>query len=125
MKAATALALVFVLIGGLGCAPAGPRPERLDGWVGVATRQSVRDELGAPMLSMPGAEGSTAWTYRYWSEAVVQDATGPTNDTCWEYVLVFDDRGILQRWSRRRCDELGDPIERARERATGDPNRGP
>jgi hypothetical protein len=124
-KAGTVIAVFIVMIGGLACAPAGPSPKRLDGWVGISTRESVRQELGAPSLSMPLADGGAEWTYQYWSEAVIQDAAGPSNESCWEYVLVFDDQGILREWTRRRCGELGDPVERARERATGDPERRP
>ena len=124
-KAATSLALACVVIGGLACAPAGPNPSKLDHWVGVSTRESVREELGTPSLIMPRADGGTEWTYQYASRAVVHDATRPANQSCWEYVLVFDDEGILRTWERQRCSELGDPLERARERATGDRDRGP
>jgi hypothetical protein len=124
-KAATSLALACVAIVGLACAPTGPNPSTLNRWVGVSTRESVRQELGAPTQTLPRADGGAEWTYRYSSRAVVHDATRPANQSCWEYVLVFDDEGILRTWERQRCSELGDPLERARERATGERDRGP
>lgn len=118
------IALAGVVLASLACGPHPPSHEMLDGWVGEATRETVKEELGMPSMSLPLADGTTEWLYRVGYEAVLQDNMGSANEVCWRYTFTFDTDGVLEQWRRERCQSSADPLERIREESGRDDSGG-
>jgi hypothetical protein len=86
----------------------------LDGWIGHADRATVQGELGLPSMSLPLADGTTEWRYRFGYDAIMEDGVGAANEVCWHYTFTFDDRDVLRDWRRERCQSSADPLKRIR-----------
>jgi hypothetical protein len=71
-------------------------PAKLDKWMGVATKEVVRADLGAPTMGLPAGGGYTQWVYRF---------TDEEDDDCVEYLLRFDGENVLRDWKRQRCEK--------------------
>lgn len=67
-----------------------------------ATQQEVRDRLGPPLWIVPQSAGETVWVYQ-----ITQREKGGNNILditgywCDEYVLTFDQRGVLRHWGHK------------------------
>lgn len=82
----------------LGCALFIPKETRyLEGAQGRATQEEVRQQLGPPMFTETQA-GATIWVYQV-REHQPGSRVVVTGAWCDEYVLTFDDRAVLQRWT--------------------------
>ena len=94
---------LLVLATGLGCGSRNvtvsietgpPLPGKLDRWVGVASKDIIKEELGSPSMSLPAGGGQARWDYEF-SEG---------DEYCWDYSLMFDADGVLRGWERQRCE---------------------
>ncbi len=84
----------------LGCALFIPKETRyLEGVQGRATQDEVRQQLGAPKFTETQAE-ATIWVYQV-RKHQPGDRVVVAGAWCDEYVLTFDDRAVLQRWTHR------------------------
>jgi hypothetical protein len=69
---------------------------------GRATQQEVRDRLGPPLWIVPGNAGDMTWVYQ-----ITQREKGGNNILdivgywCDEYVLTFDQSGVLRHWENK------------------------
>ena len=67
-----------------------------------ATQQEVRDRLGPPLWIVPGSVSDTTWVYQ-----ITQREKGGNNILdivgywCDEYVLTFDQSGVLRHWENK------------------------
>jgi hypothetical protein len=67
-----------------------------------ATHQDVRDRLGPPPWTVPRSAGETTWVYQ-----MTQREKGGNNILdivgywCDEYVLTFDQSGVLRHWENK------------------------
>jgi hypothetical protein len=67
-----------------------------------ATHQDVRDRLGPPLWIVPRSAGETVWVYQ-----ITQREKGGNNILdvvgywCDEYVLTFDQSGVLRHWENK------------------------
>lgn len=94
--------LLRALGGGLliitGCALALPKEQRyLRSAQGYAMQEDIQRELGPP-AHVAARAGETVWVYRVRGEQTGSRMTA-SGVWCDEYVLVFDDRGVLRRWT--------------------------
>ena len=108
-------ALVALVFGVCTCGPYPPSHGMLDDWVGAATKATVKAELGLPSLSLPLADGTTEWRYRFGYDAILEDGVGSANEVCWYYRFTFDSSDVLRSWSRERCQSAADPLKRIHE----------
>lgn len=66
------------------------------------TQQAVRDRLGPPLWIVPRSAGETVWVYQ-----ITQREKGGNNILdivgfwCDEYVLTFDQQGVLRHWEHK------------------------
>ena len=66
------------------------------------TQQAVRDRLGPPLWIVPRSAGETTWVYQ-----MTQREKGGNNILdivgfwCDEYVLTFDQQGVLRHWEHK------------------------
>lgn len=82
------------------CALALPKEQQyLRSAQGHATQEDVRRELGLP-ASVEARAGETVWVYQVRGEQTGSRMTA-SGVWCDEYVLVFDDRGVLRRWTHK------------------------
>jgi hypothetical protein len=67
-----------------------------------ATQQEIRDRLGPPLWIVPRSAGETTWVYQ-----MTQREKGGNNILdivgywCDEYVLTFDQSGVLRHWENK------------------------
>ncbi|MEW6544961.1 MAG: hypothetical protein AB1411_15300 [Nitrospirota bacterium] len=67
-----------------------------------ATREEVRQRLGAPKLVAATKDGEPIWVYQiYYEDPSSQNKWGAPGTWCDEYVLTFDKQGILRRWTHK------------------------
>ena len=78
-------------------------PERqllLEEEVDHATKEQVVAGFGSPIYVGRLRDGREVWTYR-------ESGAGYSRELgvgfCREYVLTFDEQGILRRWERQAC----------------------
>ncbi len=89
--------LMLVMVG---CTVFIPKETRyLEGAQGRATQDEVRQELGPPQFTETQA-GTTIWVYQV-RQQEPGGRTVVTGAWCDEYVLAFDGRAVLQRWTHR------------------------
>ncbi len=124
-RSALASALVALVFGVCACGPHPPSHGMLDDWVGVATKATVKEELGLPSMSLPLADGTTEWKYWFGYDAILEDGVGPVNEVCWHYRLTFDSSDVLRSWDRERCQSSADPLKRIRDQTDEDGGRSP
>lgn len=78
------------------------RVEYLQEVEGKATQDQIAQRLGAPRAGHKLNNGGEVWTYEYCSSEVYGNAYGVYGGgDCTEYVLTFDERGILRHWVRQ------------------------
>jgi hypothetical protein len=116
-KSVLVVAALAVWLSVCSCGPHPPSHDLLRGWVGNADKATVKAELGLPSMSLPLADGTTEWRYRFGYDALMEDGVGPANEVCWHYTLTFDRNDVLQNWSRERCRGRADPLRQVRDRA--------
>ncbi len=69
---------------------------------GRATQEEVRQRLGAPHLMASTKAGESVWVYEIYAiEPGGQNTWVAMGSWCDEYVLTFDDRGILRAWTHK------------------------
>lgn len=69
---------------------------------GHATQQDVRDRLGSPLWTARQQDGETVWIYQMTQrEKGGNNIIDITGFWCDEYVLIFDQRAILQHWTHK------------------------
>jgi hypothetical protein len=73
------------------CAPW--RVEYLRGSVNRATQDEITRRLGPPQAARELANGETVWRYQSYQGDLL----------CLEYILRFDQAGILRQWTRQGC----------------------
>jgi outer membrane protein assembly factor BamE (lipoprotein component of BamABCDE complex) len=67
-----------------------------------ATKQEVRQHLGKPMFVAATQTGESVWVYQVREpEKGGNDSSTFVGSWCDEYVLTFDKRGILRRWTHQ------------------------
>jgi hypothetical protein len=67
-----------------------------------ATQEDVRQRLGAPHMAVTTEEGNPIWVYQvYTQDPGTQNQWGTPGTWCDEYVLTFDRKGILRRWTHK------------------------
>ena len=67
-----------------------------------ATEVEVRQHLGLPRLVTETKADEAIWVYEvYEKEAGSQQSWASTGSWCDEYVLTFDKKGILRRWTHK------------------------
>jgi hypothetical protein len=67
-----------------------------------ATQQEVRGHLGKPVWAGSLRAGETVWLYQIREpEMGGNDSSTITGSWCDEYVLTFDAKGVLRRWTHR------------------------
>jgi len=64
-----------------------------------ATQEEIKQELGSPLFASAQA-GETVWVYQVREEQSGSRMTAP-GLWCDEYVLTFDDKGVLQQWTHK------------------------
>lgn len=124
-RLASVFALAGLVFGACACGPHPPSHSMLDGWVGAATKATVKEEFGLPSMALSLADGTTEWRYWFGYDAVLEDGVGSANEVCWHYVLTFDKEGVLRRWQRERCQSGADPLDRIHEQTDEDAGRYP
>ena len=72
----------------------------LDSVRGRATQAEVRQALGAPQTVRHTEGGASLWVYERREQQAGNRFTAP-GAWCEEYVISFDDKGILQGWKPR------------------------
>jgi len=65
-----------------------------------ATQEEVRQQLGQPKLTTAMPTGESVWLYEVREEEPGSRWTS-TGLWCAEYVLTFDNRGVLRRWTHK------------------------
>lgn len=67
---------------------------------GRASQDDVVQNLGIPLLKTSDSEGREMWVYQFREQ---DPGIGWTSTGLWcdEYVLIFDDRLILRRWTHK------------------------
>ncbi len=65
-----------------------------------ATQEEIRQQLGAPTLSVATQTGESVWVYQIRTQQPGNRVTAP-GMWCDEYVLTFDSQAVLRRWTRR------------------------
>jgi hypothetical protein len=82
----------------ISCTPA------LDRWLTDATDQATQADvqygLGEPSDKMAVDGGGEIWSYRM-SHASYAGAAG--SNSCFKYLLTFDDQKTLRKWEVQRC----------------------
>lgn len=83
-----------------GCALFIPKETRyLEGARGRATQDEVRQQLGSPKFTETQA-GGAIWVYQVHEHFSGARSLAP-GAWCDEYVLTFDNRAVLQRWTHK------------------------
>lgn len=67
---------------------------------GRATQSEVRQNLGPPALTKAGPGGEHVWVYQIREQQPGNRITS-TGMWCDEYVLTFDSRAVLKKWSHQ------------------------
>ena len=84
-----------------GCVLVLPKETRyLHSAQGRASQEEVAQTLGRPLMTTIGPEGDAVWVYQIREEEPGNRWTS-TGLWCDEYVLTFDDRSILRRWTHK------------------------
>ena len=65
-----------------------------------ATQEEIRQQLGPPAISASDREGQSVWVYQVRGQQP-GNRMSPTGSWCDEYVLTFDGRRVLRRWTHR------------------------
>jgi outer membrane protein assembly factor BamE (lipoprotein component of BamABCDE complex) len=69
---------------------------------GKATQQEVREKLGAPHLTATSRQGDPVWVYDvYFTDTTAQNSWGAPGTWCDEYVLTFDQKGLLSGYTHK------------------------
>jgi hypothetical protein len=98
MRGRGLLPVIGVVLVMVGCTLFVPKETRyLHRAQGRATQAEIRQQLGPPMFTDRQA-GETIWVYQVREQQAGGRALGP-GTWCDEYVLAFDDRAVLQRWT--------------------------
>lgn len=63
------------------------------------TQDEIKQELGSPLFASARA-GETVWVYQIREEQSGSRITAP-GVWCDEYVLTFDDKGVLRQWTHK------------------------
>lgn len=72
--------------------------------VNHAGQEEVAQRFGSPHNVTAANAGGSEWIYRYRGSAIGPMGGFDIGDaSCREYVLTFDHRGTLRRWTRRPC----------------------
>lgn len=74
-----------------------------------ATQEEVKARLGPPAAIKADPAGESSWVYQIRQEQSGSRMTAP-GMWCDEYVLTFDEQGILRRWTHRSQFNGGDPM---------------
>jgi hypothetical protein len=86
----------WVIALGIGLSLTACTPSRMS-YLREAVNQATQDEitttLGPPQAARVLANGETVWRYESYQGDLL----------CLEYVLRFDQAGILRHWTRQRC----------------------
>lgn len=101
-----------ILVGVLGCALFIPKETLyLRSVQDRATQEEVRQQLGAPVLTASSQEGGTIWVYHVvQQEAGSQNTWATMGSWCDEYVLTFDEQGILRHWTNKSEPHGGETV---------------
>lgn len=76
--------------------------------VNKATQDDVRQRFGKPTLTRTLGDGGSEWLYhsfagKFYTE-IVEGKVAGKNPDCSEYLLTFDERGVLTDWEQQDCD---------------------
>lgn len=94
--------LSSVLVGLIACTPW--EVTYLEKAVDHATQAEVTDRFGSSHATKALSTGGSEWTYQYRGSAVGPMGGIDTGSvSCREYILTFDQKGILRNWKRQRC----------------------
>ncbi len=94
------LPFCWLMLAVLGCTLFVPKETRyLEGAQGRATQDEVQEQLGPPTFTETQA-GATIWVYQV-RQQEPGGRTVVTGAWCDEYVLTFDGRTVLQRWTHK------------------------
>ena len=67
-----------------------------------ATQEEIQQRLGQPWVTTMTPMGEAVWVYDvYQIEPGSQQSWAATGSWCDEYVLTFDKRGVLRRWTHQ------------------------
>ncbi len=100
MKGFAPVSLIIAVILS-GCVLVLPKESRyLRSAEGRASQDDVVQNLGMPLLKTRDSEGKEMWVYQFREQ---DPGIGWTSTGLWcdEYVLIFDDRAILRRWTHK------------------------
>src|SRR5215475_10657631 len=101
MKTRDIVTFFSLLIFAVGCAGFIPKETRyLESAQDRATQEEVRQELGAPTLTLSNDKGEVLWVYHVREQQPGNRITAP-GMWCDEYVLMFDQQAILRQWTHR------------------------
>jgi len=101
MKAHVAVSFLGLVVLSLGCSVAVPKETRyLQSATDHATQEEVRQQLGAPTLTVSNDKGDVIWVYQVRGQQPGNRVTAP-GMWCDEYVLTFDEQTILRQWTHR------------------------
>jgi hypothetical protein len=67
---------------------------------GRASQREVEQHLGAPVYRGKSPDGQQVWVYHV-RELQPGNRTTPTGAWCDEYLVRFDDRGVVKDWAHR------------------------
>lgn len=98
MKINWSIGILTIVIMATGCSHFQNRKAAyLDSVKGRATQAEVRQELGAPNATRQSEDGETIWVYEMREEQPGNRFTA-TGMWCEEYLVIFDDKAVFQRW---------------------------
>jgi hypothetical protein len=101
MKTSLFIAVALLVLATAGCTPW--RAKYLAEANGKASQDTVAQRLGAPRSTYKLKSGGEVWSYEY-CKGTVAGSDGNIHGVtrCDNYVLTFDERGILQNWERQK-----------------------
>ncbi|MEW6544965.1 MAG: hypothetical protein AB1411_15320 [Nitrospirota bacterium] len=100
VKTGIRTALVGLVLLGAGCTVFVPKETLyLESAQDEATKEDVEKRLGSPAMIGTGPDGERVWVYQVRYQQPGNYLASP-GMWCDEYVLTFDDKAILRRWTQ-------------------------